>query len=109
MTDLEPEPSVQVRIDWHIPEGTTSKFANHVLIQRTEDAVFLHFFELRPPIVFGSAEEQHSQLKVLGTVRADCVASIVMPVGQLEAVITALGDVRRPGSTVTLTNEMTSP
>jgi hypothetical protein len=93
MAEPESEQTINVAIEWHVGDTLTSQYANHLLVQRTPQEVFLSFFELVPPLVVGTAEEQLAQMQTLARVRAECVARIVIPVSSLEAVTTALNDV----------------
>ena len=67
-----------VPIEWHIPEEMTPRYATNFVIQFTGHEFVLSFFEVRPPIVLGSPEEQKEQLENLGSVRANCIAQIVL-------------------------------
>src|SRR5690349_6706648 len=73
---VEPE-GILLKIDWHFPDGLTSKFANHLVIQRDENEVFVSFFELQPPVIM-NAEDAKEKLKGKSTIRATCVAKIIV-------------------------------
>ena len=70
--------AVRLLIDWHVPEGLTTTFANHSIIQRDGDEYFISFFELTPPLIIGTDEERRAALNELGSVRATCVSRIAL-------------------------------
>ena len=79
MSEETQEPNVTaVPIAWHVPDDMIPKYATNFVVQFTGHEFVLSFFETRPPIVLGSPEEQREQLEKLGSVRANCVAQIVL-------------------------------
>jgi hypothetical protein len=74
-----PDPvSYSINIDWAIPQDTSSKFATHLVVQHDEGQFFLHFFEVRPPLIMGTPEEQFEHWKRLGAVRAGYVVTLAV-------------------------------
>ena len=71
-----------VRIAWKVPTDLESRYANHLVVQRTETEVSLMFFEARPPLLLGSPEERAAELQRLDSVDAVCVSKIVIPPSQ---------------------------
>src|SRR5690349_16522991 len=88
MSEETQEPgTTSVPIKWHVPEDITPRYATNFVVQFTGHEFVLSFFETRPPIVLGSPEEQREQLENLGSVRANCVAQIVVsPTRMIELV-----------------------
>lgn len=85
-----PNAGVALPIDWHFPENLQSRYANHMLVQFDEHEFHVSFFEAAPPILIGSPEELDRRLKELKSIRATCVARIVIPQGKMQDFITAL-------------------
>ncbi len=92
MSQAEQEKPVGVtlRIDWHIPEGTQSHYANNVLVQAGLYEIVISFFEAELPVLFGQPEENKRKLEELGSVRAELVSKIVVPPELVPALINAL-------------------
>jgi hypothetical protein len=83
---------IGVRLDWHVPEDIITRYANNLVVQHHEHEFILYFFEFLPPLIFGSPEEQLAQLKTINSVRANCVARIVVDADDLEGFIGVLQD-----------------
>lgn len=80
-----------VKVNYIIPEGIRSLFANHVVVQNSGQGEFhLSFFEVEHPIMLGSTEEQLDARQSLKSVDAKCVAKIVLTKDRIEGVIGAL-------------------
>lgn len=84
VADSVPEPDnnqaqedVQIPLRFNIPSGMTSRYAHHMLVQPGEHEVTLSFFEVFPPLLLGSPEEQREILKKEG-VKAECVARVTI-------------------------------
>lgn len=89
MSKEEPR-GIPLPIDWHVPEGTKSRYANNVLVQVGQFEVTISFFEAELPILLGQPEENKKKLEELGTVRAECVSKIVISPEFLPILIKAL-------------------
>jgi hypothetical protein len=61
---------------FNVPIGLNSRYAQHLLVQTTENEAILSFFEVVPPVVTGTLDEIKQKLKE--GVRADCVARITI-------------------------------
>jgi len=77
----KPNPDVEtvrteVPLLFNIPIGMTSRYAHQMTVQGAENEVVLSFFEIIPPLLAGSAEEQTATLQK--GVRAECVARITI-------------------------------
>lgn len=79
--------SITLEIELEFPKELTSRYANHVMIQRGPNESYLSFFELQPPVIVGTPEERDQQRKQLKSVRAVCVARLIIPNGFLPAVL----------------------
>jgi hypothetical protein len=65
-------------IQWHFPEGLVGRYANQALVQYGPNECYLSFFEVAPPVLFGTPEEMREQAKSLKAIRAECVARVVV-------------------------------
>jgi Protein of unknown function (DUF3467) len=85
----EPE-GIALRVDWHIPDGTQSLYANNVLVQAGQYEITISFFEAQIPVLLGQPEENRRKLEELGSVRAELVSRIVVSPEILPVLIKAL-------------------
>ena len=81
---------VYLPIEWYYPENTISRYANNILVQHTETEFIVSFFEIQPPTILGSAEDVKTQLEEVKSVRATCVARIIVPISKMPSFIEAL-------------------
>ena len=81
---------ITLPIDWHIPEGIQSRYANNVLVQASWYEFIISFFEVQLPLLTGSPEENKAKLQQIGSVRADCVSKVVIPPDIVQGLINAL-------------------
>jgi hypothetical protein len=71
----EPEQlRAEVPLLFSVPVGMTSRYAHQLMLQGAENEVVLSFFEVIPPMLTGTPDEQRAIL--LKGVRAECVARI---------------------------------
>ncbi len=75
-----------------IPEDLPVLYSNHFVVQY-EAAVFnLLFFHIQPPMVLGDSAKQLAAVKKIKSVKAKCVARVVIPADKMEGVIHALAE-----------------
>jgi hypothetical protein len=79
-------------IEWHFPEGLVGSYANQALVQMGLMECNIAFFEIRPPLMFGTPEQIQEQAKKITEVRAECVARIVVPHDLMPTLISILQD-----------------
>jgi hypothetical protein len=84
----EKEPR-HVPINWK-PEGMPVVFANQMLVNAGDHEVHLHFFEVSPPLIFGTDEQKKEQIESLTSVDARGVVRVVVSKERLPAIIEAL-------------------
>lgn len=84
------EPVFRLPIEWHIPDTVAPRHATNVVVQQLEHEFVISFFELIPPIILGSPEEQEQQVRNLKAVRATCVARIVVSANRMPGFVNAL-------------------
>ncbi len=81
---------ITLSIDWHVPEGIQSRYANNVLVQAGQYEFTISFFEVQVPLLSGSPEENKAKLQQMRSVRADCVSKIVIPPNLVQGLMDAL-------------------
>ena len=70
-----------IPIEWYVPDGLISPFATNMVVQGSENAVKVLFFEVKPPLQFDESQPTPSK------VRADCVASVVITPDKIPLII----------------------
>lgn len=68
----------EVPIAWIVPDDLVTRYATNIVVQHSEHEFFLSFFEADPPIILGSREEALATIEQLGSLKAKCVARIVV-------------------------------
>ncbi len=81
---------VSLKLEWRIPEGLAGRYATNMVVQRTEHEFILSFFEAYPPMVIGSPDEIKAQLEQLETVRAECIARIIVAASRMPEFVEVL-------------------
>ena len=79
-----------IPIKWHIPDDLHPVYANNLLVQHSPHEFRIAFYDLEPPLLVGSDEEQAAQLAALEHIRARCVAQVVVSPTRLRDLIEAL-------------------
>lgn len=79
-------------IEWYFPDDLISQYATNLLVQHSENDYYLSFFEMIPPVLLGTDEEKDSQLKQIESVRAKCVARIIVSGKKLPGFVKAIQD-----------------
>ncbi|MGI6375131.1 MAG: DUF3467 domain-containing protein [Anaerolineae bacterium] len=82
----------ELPIEWYVPEGLQTVYANHLIVQHTEHEFVISFFSLVPPLLAGSEEERRAQLDSLVSVRAVCVGRVAVSPSRYPAFVQALRD-----------------
>ncbi len=73
-----------IPIEWHIPEGVMTPFATNMLVIAIENEFKISFFELKPAIRLDKSDPMPT------SVRADCVASIIVTADRLAKFVEVL-------------------
>lgn len=77
----------KVPIEWNIPDGLPTRFANHMLVTHIDGQFILTFLEAIPPPIL---EGQEEKLKKLETLNANAFARIAVPPQVVPGFIRAL-------------------
>jgi hypothetical protein len=83
-TPITPPKRMQLPLVWHVPDDIVSRFATNAVIQSIEDAFKISFFEAKPEM------RLQPGIKPPVSVKADCVASIIVTPQKLQSIIQAL-------------------
>lgn len=85
--------TVNIPIDWHIPENLSSAYASNVFVQSGEYEIVLSFFQPMLPLLAGSDEEKHAKLAQMETIRAECVSRVIVHPDLVPKIISAMQSV----------------
>ncbi len=69
---------LNVPIEWHISDTLPSHYAANVFVQPGQYEIILTFFEMRPPLLTGTPEQNKAKLQELGAIRAECISRIIV-------------------------------
>jgi len=69
---------IPVPLEFCVPDNLASHYATNFVVQHTENEFLLSFFEAEVPILLGTPEENLAKLKSIGSVKARCVARIIV-------------------------------
>lgn len=93
--EAQREESLEVPLKLSVPTGI-SRYAQHLIVQRSQFEVVLSFFEVVPPVLLGTPEEQKELLK--NGVRADCVARIIVANNRYSDFVRAMSSILEQSS-----------
>lgn len=79
-----------IPIDWDVPKELTTRLATHFVVQNTGHEVIVSFFEVYPPLLVGTPEEQHATFEAIAGVRAECVGRVAIAAGRIEELVALL-------------------
>ncbi len=80
----------ELPLEWHIPENIPVRYATNLVIQRLENEYLISFFEVLPPILLGTPEEIGEKLGTLNSVRANCVAKIIVSANKMPEFVSVM-------------------
>jgi hypothetical protein len=84
---------IPLPIEWEIPENFPVRYATHLVVQVMENEFLISFFEIHPPIVLGKPDEIVEQLTKFQSIKANCVAQILVSAQKMPEIINALEQV----------------
>jgi hypothetical protein len=85
MSDNPSDKLLQATIEWIIPDDLKPQYANQITVQNTPSEFYISFFHLRPPFVL-----EGQDLSEVRTVRAECMAQIVISPDQAQRLLETL-------------------
>lgn len=86
------EQEIKLPIEWCYPDDLITRYSNNIVVQHTKNEFILSFFEVRPPVIFGELEHVQQELDKMASIRAECIARIVVSPEQIANFIKALQD-----------------
>jgi hypothetical protein len=86
----QPSSNVTIPVEWPIPDNIQSQYASAVFVQPGQYEITLSFFEVRPPVLTGTPEENRATLEKLGPIQAKCVGRIIVDPDLIPKLIDAL-------------------
>lgn len=92
MSEQMSEEGRVVPINWYFPENIVSRYATNLLVQHSEHEFIISFFETRPPVLLGPPEEVKARLDQIDSVRAECVARIIIAAERMPEFVQVLRD-----------------
>jgi len=75
---------ITLPVEWNFG-NIANKYATNMLIQAGENEFFLSFFEIAPPILFSSEDENK-----IDSLKAECVARIIVSKDKMRAFVDAM-------------------
>jgi hypothetical protein len=68
----------ELPIEWSIPGDMVGQYATNMLVQMNPHEFIISFFQLYPPPVLGSPEEQKAKLAEMTSVQATCISRVIV-------------------------------
>lgn len=92
MAEQSPERGRAVPVEWHFPNDIVSRYATNLVVQHSEHEFTISFFEVRPPILLGSAEQVQAALQQIESIPAICIARIIVAAERMPEFVQVLQD-----------------
>ncbi len=73
---------ISVPIEWHVSENITSKYVTNMIVQHTQEAFIISFFEIAPPLVL-----EEDEIPNVESVKAECIGRFIIAPGRMAAFI----------------------
>ena len=85
------ENSTSLPIEWVVPDDVVTRYVTNMVVQHSTAEFLVSFFEVQPPILIGSTEEDaRTRLSQLKSISAKCVARIVVTPDRMEEFVRVL-------------------
>jgi hypothetical protein len=81
---------MSVGVEWEVGDFTPTYYATNIVTQFTDHEFLLSFFELFPPLLVGTPEEIAAQAEQVETVKAQCLARVVIAADRMAGFVDAL-------------------
>ncbi len=88
----EKDQGMAIRVDFDIPPDFPTRYASNLVVQHTEHDFTITFFDIRPPLLVGTAEEKASQLGAIEAVKAAPIARIIVAASRMAEFVRVLQD-----------------
>ena len=83
MADVENPNLIPMRVEWQIPDDFPTPNATNIVVQHTQHEFIISLFEILPPVLVGTQEEQRQQARDLASLKAKCVARVIIAAGRM--------------------------
>jgi hypothetical protein len=83
---------IRANLVFSVPEHMSGRYAHQMVVQTMESEVILSFFEVIPPLLLGTPEQQKELIE--HGIKAECVARIIVPKNRLPDFVKAMSDVQ---------------
>jgi hypothetical protein len=74
---------ISLPIEYVVGDALPSQYVTELVVQHNQENFILSFFEIRPPILLGSADTRKAALENLDHIEAHCHARLVIPAGKM--------------------------
>ena len=81
-----------LNINWKVPEFIQTLHATNAVVQQRGTEFHLQFFEVLPPIVVGTPQEQAQAYQKMKLVDGTCVARIVLSLENMQGLIQVINE-----------------
>lgn len=82
----------ELPIERYIPNDMLGQYATNMLVQMNPHEFIISFFQLYPPPVLGSPEEQNAKIAEMRSVRATCVSRVIVAADRMPEFVRVLQD-----------------
>src|SRR5438067_1793094 len=76
--------SLQVAVEWDRGEEVGLTAITNMTVQGGEHETVISFYQTKPPLIMGTAEEKEAILKTVKSVKAVCIAKFVISTSRLD-------------------------
>ena len=92
MTDNPTGKQYAIPIEWHIPDNIEPRYATNMVVQNLEHEFIISFFDMQPPVLIGGPEKIERVLQETTSIRARCLAQIIVARDRMPGFIKAFQD-----------------
>jgi hypothetical protein len=86
--DQNLQEEIEIPIEWHVSDAIETKYATNMVVQHGDHEFIISFFETKPPLIVGPPSKE--VLANLKTIRAECIAQIVVASPRMPKFLQAL-------------------
>lgn len=79
-----------VRVQPGAISSADTRWSNFVLVQHDPGSIILSFYQVLPPPLIGTPEENRAVLEAMGTVPAESVVRVIIPAKTAKGLVRAL-------------------
>lgn len=77
-------------VEWIVSDEIVTRYATNMVVQHNESEFIVQFFELKPPIILGPAEQRQEKLAQIESIKAHCVARVVVAAKRMKEFVDVL-------------------